>query len=421
MDNKKLPWLYDELPKLVDEGVISKKTAQNIKEYYGLISPEEKRKNLLLIFSILGAILIGSGIILLFAHNWAELTRLTRTLIIFSGLIGAQSLVGWVLFNKAESTSWREGSATFLTFIVGAAIALIGQTYNLPSDLNNFLLVWMLLSVPLVYLVDTTIPALLYLAGVSWWGLITDSSFSLLLWLLVGLIVPYYIKELLQNKNSRKVTVLSWGLSFSVLVVLFTTLDLYHDSSVLWHLIYLSYFVVLYLLGQKLNLKTKVFQGLGLVGTYIVIYLVGSLTNLNSFEPADLLTGNFIVYLIAVVLLGVNGYLLWQSWEQQDKNKIVLGIAPVVLLIGVLLSKVYFITLLLYNAYLLLIGLGVLFKGLEKEMMKLANAGIVMIALQILGRFFLLDISFVWRGIVFVLVGIGFLVSNILINRQLKE
>jgi hypothetical protein len=36
---------------------------------------------------------------------------------------------------------WREGTATFLVFAVGAAIALIGQTYHLPGDLGSFLLI----------------------------------------------------------------------------------------------------------------------------------------------------------------------------------------------------------------------------------------------------------------------------------------
>ncbi|MFO7820265.1 MAG: DUF2157 domain-containing protein, partial [Halanaerobacter sp.] len=188
MSDENIAWLYDELPTLVKKGVISKETAHEIKSYYGPIKEEDKQQNLVLIFSILGAVLIGSGIILLLAHNWSELTRLSRTVIIFATLIGAQSLVVWVLLNKESSVPWREGSATFLTFIVGAAIALIGQTYHLPSDLANFLLTWMLLIVPLVYLVDTTIPALIYLGGVSWWSFIPDTNFRLLFWLLAGLI-----------------------------------------------------------------------------------------------------------------------------------------------------------------------------------------------------------------------------------------
>ena len=421
MKNKHLNWLYQELPKLIEENIISKNTSQEIREYYNLDDKRNKEQNLLLIFSILGAVLIGSGIILLLAHNWAQLTRLIRTIIIFTGLVGAQSLAAWVLLKRRKSISWREGSATFLTFIVGSAIALIGQTYNLPADLNNFLLTWMLLSLPLVYLMETTIPAVIYLAGISWWGIITGSQFSLLIWLLAALIIPYYIKQISVNKRSRKVSILSWALGLTGIITISVTLDLYNSKLALWRLIYLNYFVVLYLLGQELELKTKVFRGAGLIGTYIVMYQLGSFTKLGYFKGKELLEGNLTVYFLIFLLWAVIAYLLIRNFNYKKKNRLLIGVAPIVLLLGALFSQFFAVSLIIYNAYLLLIGLGILLIGLELEIMKLSNLGVLLIALQIVGRFFLLDISFVWRGIVFLLVGIGFLVANLIINRQLKE
>jgi uncharacterized membrane protein len=39
------------------------------------------------LFSILGAALMGSGIILLLAHNWDQLSRVMRTVISFAPLV----------------------------------------------------------------------------------------------------------------------------------------------------------------------------------------------------------------------------------------------------------------------------------------------------------------------------------------------
>ena len=419
MSDKNISWLYKELSKLIKEEVISKETAQEIRNYYGPIKEKDKEQNLLLIFSILGAVLIGSGIILLLAHNWSELTRLSRTGIIFSGLIGAQAFVGWVLINRPYSVSWREGSATFLTFIVGAAIALIGQTYHLPSDLSNFLLTWMLLTVPLVYIVDTTIPAVIYLAGISWWGFLVQGQFRLLLWLLIALVVPYYLRQIKLDKTSRKVTVLSWGLSFSIFLGISSILELYAYSAILWRLIYLSYFSILFLLGQKLNLKTRVLEGLGLLGSWVVIYELGALKNSSLWKLDILNSGNLLYYITIVLFLAINIYLLRENHLKDNRNNLVLGSVPFVLLLT-LLFRIYTLNLVIYNAYLLLISLEILMHGLNKKLMKLANLGILMIAVQIIGRFFFLNISFIWRGIVFVLVGIGFLVSNIIMSRRLK-
>jgi uncharacterized membrane protein len=421
MSDKNISWLYEELPELIEEGVLSQQTAQKLKDYYGPIDKKSNHQNLLLIFSILGAVLIGSGIILLLAHNWSELSRLSRTIVIFAGLIGAQSLVGWVLVKRKESIAWREGSSTFLVFIVGAAIALIGQTYNLPADLNNFLLTWMLLSLPLVYLVDVTIPAFIYLAGISWWSLIADGQLSLLVWLLLTLLGPYYINLLQENKASRRVSLLSGAFSLSILIGLFVTHDLYSQSEVLWRLIYLSYFAVLFLLGTRLQLQTKVLQGLGLSGSYVLIYQLGSLREVNQFLLKGLLAGDLVVYLLACLLIVLNGYLLFKARQDRLKYNFIIGVAPVIFLSSLLFSKLHSLNLILFNLYLLVVGLSILLSGLEQKKMKLANLGILMIAVQIVGRFFFLDVSFVWRGIVFVVVGIGFLITNLIISRQLGE
>lgn len=419
MSDKNISWLYEELPELIEENIISQETAQEIRNYYGPIKEKNKQQSLVLIFSILGAVLIGSGIILLLAHNWSELTRLIRTLIIFSGLIGAQGLVGWVLCNKSNSVPWREGSATFLTFVVGAAIALIGQTYHLPSDLSNFLLTWMLLSVPLVYIVDTTIPGLIYLAGISWWSFLANGSLQLLFWWLLAVVIPYYIRQINRDKTSRKVSVLSWGLIFSILLGIAATLEVSSYSAILWRLIYLSYFSILFLLGQKLNLKTRVLEGLGLLGSWVVIYELGALKNSSLWELNNLNSGDLVYYITIMLLLAINIYLLRENYLQGNRNNLVLGSAPFLLAITLFFSS-YTLNLVIYNAYLLLIALGVLLSGLEQKRMKLANLGIVMIAVQIIGRFFFLNISFIWRGVVFVVVGIGFLISNLIMSRRLE-
>jgi len=54
--------------------------------------------------------------------------------------------------------------------MVGAAIALVSQTYNISGDRADFILTWMLLIVPLVYLMAATIPAVIYVAGISTWS-----------------------------------------------------------------------------------------------------------------------------------------------------------------------------------------------------------------------------------------------------------
>jgi uncharacterized membrane protein len=72
MKNKYVRWLYEELPVLVNRGVLSAESAEKIHGYYGTIGRHDGRRLMMRLFGILGAGLIGSGIIVLLAHNWEE-------------------------------------------------------------------------------------------------------------------------------------------------------------------------------------------------------------------------------------------------------------------------------------------------------------------------------------------------------------
>ena len=142
--------LLKELPELVKAKVISEETADRIRAYYR--KDENSGTNrLFIVFGILGAILVGLGIILIVANNWDEFSRSFKTIIAFAPLILGQMVCGWVLVKKSASTAWREGSAAFLFFAGGACIALVGQIYHIPGDTRAFMMTWMLLSLPLVY------------------------------------------------------------------------------------------------------------------------------------------------------------------------------------------------------------------------------------------------------------------------------
>ena len=66
-----------ELSDLTSAGVISEETAVNIKAYYQQ-KAQESPNRLILVFGIVGALLVGLGIILIIAHNWDELSKLAK-------------------------------------------------------------------------------------------------------------------------------------------------------------------------------------------------------------------------------------------------------------------------------------------------------------------------------------------------------
>ena len=164
MAQKQIRWLLGELPTLVNGGVLDGAAAERLRRHYEA-SAGRSRNWALVAFGLLGGTLVGLGVILLLAHNWENLSRAARTALAFSPLVASQILAGWSMRSGKNSTAWREGIGAFWMLSIGAAIALVAQIYHIPGDAGRFALTWMLLSLPVIYLLNATGPALAYLAG----------------------------------------------------------------------------------------------------------------------------------------------------------------------------------------------------------------------------------------------------------------
>src|SRR5207244_4221056 len=150
----------------------------------------------------------------LIAHNWDELSRPVRTAIAFLPLLIAQAVIVFVLMRRNESRPWREAAAIFDVAAVATAISLVSQTYQLQGTFAEFMLVWLLLSLPIVYLLRTTFGAVLYIIGTVVWLSAQETFFSrpsspMLFWLLLLFIVPYFLIRFRINRDSHEISILA--------------------------------------------------------------------------------------------------------------------------------------------------------------------------------------------------------------------
>jgi len=70
------------------------------------------------------------------------------------------------------------------------------------------------------------------------------------------------------------------------------------------------------------------------------------------------------------------------------------------------------------NCYALLLGIDILARGIHTNSIARANFGLLLIAALAICRFFDGDLSFVARGVGFIIVGVGFLVANLLLFKR---
>lgn len=138
-ENTHLKWLKRELPKWVQQQLLSQDQAEAISQYYQQRHQSHLGRS---IFSAIGAVLFGLGIILFFAYNWQDMHRFLKLFIIFACIISAHLGALWFAAPARQQHAASEGLALLGTLLFGAAIWLISQIYHIDEHYPNAFWLW---------------------------------------------------------------------------------------------------------------------------------------------------------------------------------------------------------------------------------------------------------------------------------------
>ena len=432
--NSYIRWLYQELPELVRSGTLAPEAAEKLKTHYGPPPAGAGRRVALTVCGILGATLIGGGIILLFAHNWSALSRSTRTVLALAPLLATHILTLWALATGRTSRVWRESTGMLVTLMLAAAIALVGQTYHIPGNLANFLLVWMLLTLPLIYLLEATVPALIYLPGITAWAGLAQVEYGHAVWFLplLALVLPHLALVLRRDPYGSRATFLGWMLVICLFVATGESLEKILPG--LWIIVYGALATGFYLAGRRWMAAApstwrNPFASAGALGIVVIALLLTYDEFWNNVGWRHWRTGwayNWRVgtldYLILAGLSAVSTWMLLHTARRRDVLGLAFGALLPVTVLGYLLASSGFEgpAIILCNAYLLALVLTITVTGLRENRTGLVNGGLLTLSTLIVARFFDEEFSFVMRGCAFIAIGIAFLIANVLMSRRGK-
>ena len=128
-----------ELPIWQQHGWVSKEGSEAILKH---LSENDRQFNLLTLgIAILGVLLLGSGIITYFAANWAEMTKITKLILLFSAMYIAFLAAGHFLKDH-QSPLLGHALLVLGVIIFGANIMLIAQIYHIDEHYPNGVLFW---------------------------------------------------------------------------------------------------------------------------------------------------------------------------------------------------------------------------------------------------------------------------------------
>jgi uncharacterized membrane protein len=199
---------HADIQKLHDAGLITDEQRQKIIGHFQL--KEDSGGNFLAIVSLIGAVLIAAGIVLLITAHWNEIPRGVK---IASGLLLMLGFHagGWWLSTLRSSPATEDGREVQGKYrktgealhLIGsclflANIALIGQIYNIVSRPPNAFLLWWIGIAALPWLLRSKAQHVLFLIAFGIWfgfevnehgGLIyCESDRQVLLYALLGLV-----------------------------------------------------------------------------------------------------------------------------------------------------------------------------------------------------------------------------------------
>jgi uncharacterized membrane protein len=429
-NHRAIRWLRAQLPELVAGRVITDENAAAIERHYAAAEARSTNFGFLILAGI-GSTLVGAGVILLIAHNWDELSRPARCVLAFLPLVSALALGFFVLLRRNGSAPWREAAAIFDIAAVGAAISLVSQTYQIQGSFADFMRVWLLLSIPIVYIFRTNFGALAYIIGTTAW--VINKSFwssvqpgEAFFWLFLLLVIPYYVSVARKGKTGWAFRTLSLALVGAGAFGLGSTVDFARTDT--GAVAFAGFFALVYLVGMMWQEKGESLNTLTLLGGIgiAVTALVSSFGDIwrlrtdlswsqHSLEQ-QVATIIALFFPAAAILLAGRSLLRGQVFYSVAAASIPL-VAICARLIAFFAQDTTWPAL-LFNVYTLILGIEFIVRGIRVESVARANFGLLIIAGLAFARFFDSDLSFVARGIGFIVVGAAFLIANLLFFRR---
>jgi hypothetical protein len=437
-DRSGIRWLLAELPGLVTSGVLSEESADALRKHYSSQSSEAPRRLGFILSALLGSLLIGAGVVLLVAHNWDFLNRPVRCAIAFAPLVLSQALAVFVLLRRNESAAWRESAAILNVAAIGTAIALVSQTYQIQGDFARFILVWMLLALPIVYLFRTSVGLSAYFVGTTvWvWSSSRMSDFlgaqpnDLWVWALLALGLPAFVTHLRQNRYGYGTLLATIALAVAAAFSLGQTDAIGAHS--FWRCSFAGFWTLVYLVGlfsfkDWRPTRPHPFVAAGWIG---ILSLAVFLTFQDTWRsrqwqdavnlvprhyPDALAAGIQIAWVLAAML-----FALYAFWKDREINLIPAGFAPATLIAWGIAKRTGnpLVPALLLNLFMLALGVFTLVRGVRAGRIFEANLGMLVIAILAVARFFDTEFEFVVRGVAFIAIGLGFLATNLVVFKR---
>lgn len=157
-----------EIDRWQAEGVVSAEQAGKLRARYAQTGPAVPWG--LLVFATAGAIVVGLGVILLFAYNWDEIPKFGKLALVFGAVIAAHAAGLRLLAREGWQPRLGEALTLLGTMFYGAGIWLVAQIYHIDEHYPNGFLFWSLGALAMAWAIRSTPNGLAAAVLITIWG-----------------------------------------------------------------------------------------------------------------------------------------------------------------------------------------------------------------------------------------------------------
>ena len=131
----------------------------------------DHNNTLIIVFSILGSLLAGAGLVLIFVTFWQRMPLLIRAILSLLPLIAGQAAGIFVLFKKKDRISWCEGAGVLWCAGIAATLTMMYNVFSMGFHWKSLLIAAGVLLLPVMLMLKCVSPVIIYYGTVIAWFL----------------------------------------------------------------------------------------------------------------------------------------------------------------------------------------------------------------------------------------------------------
>jgi len=168
-------WLAKQIDQWTADGLVTVEQAAALRARHPV--PKEGLPWGMIVFSAIGAIVMGLGVILLLAYNWDALPKFVKLALVFGSIVGMHVLGAWLKGLSDWRAGLGEAAHLFGTMLFGAGVWLVAQIYHINEHYPNGFLVWGLGALAMAWAIQSTSQGVLAIVALSIWGVAEAGDF----------------------------------------------------------------------------------------------------------------------------------------------------------------------------------------------------------------------------------------------------